>query len=350
MVNQADWRGEVPRGTGVVDGSGTRPAVGRAVVPAPPSAPRQGRVLAPTPPLPFSPPLAPPPVLAQPRRPPSPVSYPGGGIPAGHPIGPSLRWVLGASSAARLRAVAEDLRRVAQPVTTCRRIVVAGVRSGAGATTLAALLGLAFATHRRDLTLAVDASGGSGSLAYRLGDAPAWSYQDLASVAGQPDVNQAGLLVRSRGQLSVLPHLPGAAIDDYWTASAALTRFCAVSVVDGGLPALGGIGYLGDAHAMVLAIPATMDSVRTALAWFAHTPPQVRCRAVPVLVGDVPAGGLRRAATVRALGTEVPTACLPYDRGLATATPVRPRRLRQQTVDASLQIAGTALTLACGAR
>jgi len=349
MVNQAGWRGEVPRGIDVADGGGTRPVgravVGRAVVPAPAIAPQRERLLAATPPMPFGPPVAPPPDPAQPAQSWSPV-----GIPAGRPVGPSLRRVLRASSAARLRAVAEDLRRVAQPVTTCRRIVVGGVGNGAGATTLAALLGLAFATHRRDLTLAVDASAGGGSLAYRLGDVPAWSHQDLASLAGQLDVNQAGQTVRSRGQLSVLPHLPGTAIDDYWTVSAALTRFCAVSVVDGGVSAPGGIGYPGGAHAMVLAIPATMDSVRTALAWFAGAPPQVRCRAVPVLVGDVSAGGLRRTATVRALGVEVPAACLPYDHGLAAAAPVRPRRLRQQTVDATLQIAGTALALASGAR
>ena len=373
-MTQSGWRGEAPRGTGPVDGNATRPAVGRADVSAPVMPFEPGRVSMPTPPMPFGPPAplgsppTPPPVPRPPAQlpvppPPAPayLAYPGGpsrggppggGLP-GRPLGPSFRRLLGANSPARLRAVEEDLRRVAQPVTTCRRIVVRGVCNGAGVTTLAALLGLVFATHRRDLTLAVDASVGSGSLASRLGDMPVWSYQDVASLAGEPDSSRVGQMVRSRGRLSVLPHSAGFSVDGSWTASTVLTRFCAVSIVDGGLAGPTGVGSLADAnagcHATVLAVLATMDGVRAALAWFARTPPQLRSRVMPVLVGDVSAGGLRRAATLRALSSEVPAACLPYDRGLAVAAvPVSARRLRQQTVDAVLHVAGAALTLACG--
>jgi hypothetical protein len=261
------------------------------------------------------------------------------------------RRALGATASAEAYEISNDLRQVVQPVTTCRRILVSGVRGGAGATTLAALLGLAYAGHRHERTLAMDVTSGNGSLSFRLGDAAVWSYHDVARLTQQPDLDQAARLVQSRGQLSLLPRPPAVDIDSYWTTSAVLTRFFSLAVVDGGYEALTAPGYLDRAHAHVLAIPATVDGVRTALAWMAAVGPEMWRRTVPVLVGHAPDSGLRLDATRRALDSAAaPATWLGYDRSLATGSALQPKRLSQQTIDTVLHIAGAALTRACGER
>jgi hypothetical protein len=271
--------------------------------------------------------------------------------PLGRAATRALRQALGASASADARGAADDLRQVVQPVTTCRRVLVGAVRGGAGATTLAALLGCAYAKHRDDLVVAMDAGRGHGSLGFRLDGAAAWSSADLAALAGLADVQAAARLVRGRGRLSVLPRPPGVDLDRYWSKSAALTRFLGVAVVDGGHDALTVPGHLDGAHSLVLAVPATVDGVRSALAWLEDADDGLSRRTVPVLVARAPHHGLRPAAAVRALSAGGPAATwLRYDPVLATGAPLDLPRLAADTVGAVLHVAGAALTSAIGGR
>ncbi|MEV4617880.1 hypothetical protein AB0J74_04060 [Asanoa sp. NPDC049573] len=256
------------------------------------------------------------------------------------------RRLLGARATAEAHAIAGDLGRVTQPVTTCRRVLVAGVAGGAGATTLAALLALAYTGHRRDRVLALDATAGGGSLPFRIGSAVRWSYPDL--VAAGPD--DAARVLRGGERLGVLDRPAGVDLDDFWTVGSWIARYYAVGVLDGGAEGATDPRYLAHMHSLVLAVPATVDGVRAALVWLDRAGPEVAGRTVPVLVGHAPVHGLRDGPALRALAAGTPAVPLAYDRSLATGAPLWPKRLGLPTVDAALRIAGLALTIACGGR
>jgi hypothetical protein len=331
-----DLHAEVLREMAGVDDRPPVTAVGRAVVsPAPPPPPAP-------PPAPVPPPPPPPPVLH-----PLVGRHPRGDTPQ-RAVGRVVRRALGATASADLHGAERDLHQVVRPVTTCRRVMVAAVRGGAGASTLAALLSLAYAGHRRDRTLLMDATTGCGSLAFRIGGSALWPYHELVELSYQPDPDRTAALLRARGPMSVMVRPPGEPVDAFWTISAVLTRFAGVAVIDGGNGALRELGYVEHAHALVLAIPATVDGVRTGLAWLAEARPEVRARTVPVLVSRSRVTGLRQGAVLRAMGGGVPATWLAYDRSLATGAPLRPRRLSQATVDTVRHVAGAALTVACG--
>ncbi|GIF50107.1 MinD-like ATPase involved in chromosome partitioning or flagellar assembly [Asanoa ferruginea] len=296
------------------------------------------------------------PLAAEPTPPPDPAAaaravraltgrHPRGEPPARAALRVARR-LLGARATAEAHAIAGDLGRVTQPVTTCRRILVAGVAGGSGATTLAALLALAFAGHRRDRVLALDATAGAGSLSFRLGSALHWSYPDLI----RSGLDGAAKVVGAGERLGVLDRPAGVALDDFWTAGSWIARYYAVSVLDGGAEGATDPRYLAHPHSLVLAVPATVDGVRAALTWLDRTGPEVAGRTVPVLVGHAPVHGLRDGPALRALCAGTPAVALEYDRSLATGAPLWPKRLGLPTVDAVLRIAGLALTIACGGR
>lgn len=263
--------------------------------------------------------------------------------------GRSLRRAFDPTASADVYGATEDLRRVTQPVTTCRRILVGGVRGGAGATTLAALLACAFVKHRNDLVLAMDAAPGHGSLEFRLDGTAVWTDADLAALAGRNDAREAAQLARGRGRLSLLPRPAGTDLDAYWEQAARLTRFYGVALIDGGHDSLTTPGYLDGAAALVLAVPATVDGARCALAWLDEADPGLWRRTVPVLVGRAPHSGLRRPAAVRALRAgETAATWLAYDPVLATGAPLDLASLAEETVRAVVRVAGAALTLAAG--
>jgi putative peptide zinc metalloprotease protein len=54
------------------------------------------------------------------------------------------------------------------PIATCRRVAVVSRKGGIGKTTTTLMLGHAYATHRMDRVVALDANPDAGSLAYRV--------------------------------------------------------------------------------------------------------------------------------------------------------------------------------------
>ncbi|HEV7712621.1 MAG TPA: hypothetical protein VGP16_30795 [Asanoa sp.] len=344
-MSQPGWYGEVMRDLDGGDGSQAQPAgwpalLNPAVELATTTLPAVGRARP-------APPAAPP---ADPAAAAKAVRALTGRHPHGEPPARAAlrvaRRLLGTRATAEAHAIAGDLGRLTQPVTTCRRILVAGVAGGAGATTLAALLGLAFTGHRRDRVLALDATAGAGSLSFRIGSAVHWSYPDLV----RSGLDDAARVIRASERLGVLDRPAGVDLDDFWTVGSWIARYYAVSVLDGGADGATDPRYLAHMHSLVLAVPATVDGIRAALTWLDRTGPEIAGRTVPVLVGHAPVHGLRDGPALRALSTGSPAVPLGYDRSLATGAPLWPKRLGLPTVDAVLRIAGLALTIACGGR
>jgi len=248
-------------------------------------------------------------------------------------IGQAARDLVTGAAAAREQA---ELAAGAQlPVTTGRRIAVVSPRGGAGRTTVAALLACAFAARRADHVLIADAEPGLGSLAWRLDVSPpadpaALGPRLLAARAGTlADVD--ALLPATAAGLRVLPAGAGTTGE----ITQALSRFFAVTVIDGGGPPT------PDAHAAVFVTPTTPDGVRsTAVAL-----DQWRGAAVAVLVARErvarpPSGALEHAG--------LPVVRLPYDRHLAAGEVLRLDRLAAATHREVMRLAGLALRAALG--
>lgn len=136
-------------------------------------------------------------------------------------------------------------------------------------------------------------------------------------------------------------------LDPYRALSATLMRFFGLAVIDAGHDAVVVPGHVGTGHSLVLAIPATLDGMRTAMAWYAETAPELRGRTVAVLVEHSPDAALyrRRAAdSLRAVGAQVHL--LSYDRSLAAGAPLQPGLLARKTTYAVVRIAAAALIVA----
>jgi hypothetical protein len=249
--------------------------------------------------------------------------------------------------AGEVHALTDDVHRIQQPITTCRRILVAGVRGGSGATTLAALLSYAYVRYRTDGTLALETTRGHGSLAYRLGAAMRLTATDASALVRRPPGEAAAALSQHQRRPTLLSR-PGALdLDAYRAVSTRLMRFFGLAVIDGGHDAVIQSGYLADGHSLVLAIPATLDGMRTALAWFAEVAPDLRARTVPVLVDQSPDSALNHAKAAESLrGAGVPACVLGYDRSLAAGAPLEPGRFARLTAPAVARIGAAALTLA----
>jgi hypothetical protein len=246
-----------------------------------------------------------------------------------------------------VHALTDDLHRMQQPITTCRRILVAGVRGGAGATTLAALLSCAYVRYRGDGALALETTRGHGSLAYRLGAAMRLTSEDASSLVRRPPGEAAAALSQHQRRPTLLSRPGTMDLDAYRDVSTRLMRFFGLAVIDGGHDAVIQPGYLADGHSLVLAIPATLDGMRTALAWFAEVAPDLRARTVPVLVDQSPDATLNHARATESLrGAGAPACVLEYDRSLAVGAPLQPVRFARLTTPAVARIGAAALTLA----
>ncbi|MFI9529103.1 hypothetical protein [Micromonospora rosaria] len=268
------------------------------------------------------------------------------------------------TTAAEVHALLDDLRRVQRPLTTCRRILVAAVRGGAGATTLTGLLATVFATYRGDGALALETTLGHGSLEFRFSEsgpaaAGVWTADQVAAMSQLPPSDVAERMSHEDHRVHLLPRPGHMGLDTYGEAARALMRFFGCAVIDGGHDALTQPGHLGTVHTVVLAIPATVDGVRTAGIWFRETDPELHARTVPVLMEVSPGSRLDPARVADALrdggGASAVRALdassgrphlLPYDRSLATGAPVRTGLLAHRTTPTVVRIAATALALA----
>jgi MinD-like ATPase involved in chromosome partitioning or flagellar assembly len=268
---------------------------------------------------------------------------------------------IGGSAAKATREAADIARELTAPVPTGRRIAVLGVRGGSGKSTVASLLASAYATHRGDRVLAVDADPDLGSLGLRLG---ATSPTSLVSLGRVPRVWQtldeaerclgrapsgAWLLSGDRDTATPESVTPNA----YLGVLHGISRYFAVTVVDAGAGMVTQLNQsvLGDAHAIVLATPASIDgvvSVRRALEWIREWNPQRLPQTVVALTAMSPqTSDIDMGRTVEAIAPfGVAPALLPYDRHLATGSTIEPWRLGERTRTAAVQLAAAALSRA----
>jgi MinD-like ATPase involved in chromosome partitioning or flagellar assembly len=283
--------------------------------------------------------------------------------PAGRRVLHRARELLGVQASREVREAVARAERLRQPVTTLRRLAVLSSRGGAGKTTVATLLATTLAGSRHDRVVAVDAAPALGSLALRAGAASPRPVAAFGRAA--PSVrafDQADPhLGRGHGGLWLLT---GGGADDrldlpaYRAAVAALSRFFAVLVTDCGPDPADelNLGVLGDAHALALVTPATVDGVvsaHQALGWLRTTPAAALVsRTVVVLSSQSPhAEGVdlkRGARTLASQGVRV--ARLPYDRHLAAGARIHPDLLGERTRAAAIGLAGDLLTFAMSDR
>ncbi|KUL34922.1 ATPase [Streptomyces sp. NRRL F-4489] len=271
----------------------------------------------------------------------------------------ALRRTLSSSAA---REVAEATRTAAvlqQPVTTGRQIAVTSIRGGSGKSTVAALLGTAYAHYRQDPVLFLEADPALGSLPLRLG-APSrrWTTSDIADLV-KPDMtllDVTGYLVQLPDNAWLLPASLGqigAMLDSraYERAVVALRRYFGVMVVDcETLPAEVARVALAASHSRVLTAPATPEGVSSTYAvlqWMRKLPRQVIAGTVVVLTELVPHQGLDLDEAARRIGTTGASVhVLPYDRHLAAGGPVRTELLAAPTREAAARIAADVFQLA----
>ena len=275
-----------------------------------------------------------------------------------------VRELLGVDASKAVREAMARAERLRQPVTTLRRLAVLSSRGGAGKSTVASLLATTLAGSRHDRVLAVDAAPDLGSLALRAGASSPQPAAEFGRSAPSP-----------RHFAEVEPHLgrgerglwlltgtggPGDRLDlaAYQAAVAALARFFAVLVTDGGPDPASelNLGILRDAHALALVTSATVDGVvsaHQALRWLRTTPAEELVgRTVVVLTSQSPHGegvDLKRGArTLASQGVRV--ARLPYDRHLAVGARIHPDLLGERTRAAAIGLAGDLLTFAVSDR
>lgn len=263
------------------------------------------------------------------------------------------------SSAARevadTTATAETLQ---QPVTTGRQIAVTSIRGGSGKSTVAALLGTAYAHYRQDPVLFVEADPSLGSLPLRLGaETLRWTTGDLAGIV-EPQMslldvtgylvqlpNNAWLLPGSQGQIGAMLETKA-----YERVMVSLRRYFGVTVVDcETLPAEVARVALSAAQARVLTAPATLEGVastHSVLQWMQGLPPHVIAGTVVVLSELVPHSGLDLAKAAQKLSsTGASVQVLPYDRHLAAGGAIRTELLAHATREAATRIAADAFRL-----
>ncbi|WP_432149070.1 MinD/ParA family ATP-binding protein [Streptomyces sp. bgisy029] len=335
--------------------SGTEriPAPTQQPAPAPTPAPRQ----IPAPP--------------RPRRPSAPDSRavvdnvlsgtarrPQRGEPVGVRITRAVRRIVSSSAAREVAELTRTAEALQQPVTTGRQIAVTSIRGGAGKTTVAALLGTAYAHYRQDPVLLVEADPALGSLPLRLGaETLRWTTADLADIV-EPQMSlldvtgylvqlpeNAWLLPGSQGQI-------GAMLDTtaYERVMVALRRYFGVSVVDcETLPAEVARVALSASQARVLAAPATLDGVTSTYAvlqWMQGLPRHMIDGTVVVLSTMVARPGIDVAAAAEKLrSTGAGVHVLPYDRHLAAGGVLRTELLARPTRLAAARLAAEVFQL-----
>lgn len=271
----------------------------------------------------------------------------------------ALRRMLYASATREVADATRTAELLQRPVTTGRQIAVTSIRGGSGKSTVAALLGTAYAHYRQDPVLFLEADPALGSLPLRLGaETVRWTTGDLADLVtpdmSLPDVtghlvplpDNAWLLPASQGQV-------GTGLDrrTYERAVVALRRYFGVMVIDcETLPAEVGRVALAAAHSRVLTSPATTEGVSSTYAvlrWMQELPRRLLAGTVVVLTELTPHPGIDLDAAARQLrSTGAAVHTLPYDRHLASGGPIRTTALAHPTRKAAARLAAEVFHLA----
>ncbi|MFH9611203.1 MinD/ParA family protein [Streptomyces sp. NPDC017448] len=340
--------------------SGRAPAPSASAAPATPWPAQQAA----------SPPAAAPP--ARTRRPvPSPDSRPvvdgalAGtarrplrGEPAAARASRAIRRIVSSSAAREVAELTRTAECIQQPVTTGRQISVTSIRGGAGKTTVAALLGTAYAHYRQDPVLLVEADPALGSLPLRLGaEALRWTTADLADIV-EPQMSLldvTGYLVQLPDNAWLLPGSQGrigAMLDTsaYERVMVALRRYFGVTVVDcETLPAEVARVALSASQARVLAAPATLDGITSTYAvlqWMQGMPRHMIAGTVVALTSMAARPGIDvEAAAEKLRSTGAAVQVLPYDRHLAAGGTLRTELLARPTRLAATRLAAEVFQL-----
>ncbi|WP_431771887.1 MinD/ParA family ATP-binding protein [Streptomyces cucumeris] len=270
----------------------------------------------------------------------------------------TLRRTVSSSAAREVAATTATAETLQQPVTTGRQIAVTSIRGGAGKSTVAALLGMAYAHYRQDPVLLVEADPALGSLPSRLGaESVRWTTGDLAGIV-EPQMSLldvTGYLVQLPGNAWLLPGSQGqigAMLDTaaYERVMVSLRRYFGVTVVDcETLPAEVARVALSASQARVLTAPATLEGVtstRAVLEWMRGLPRHMITGTVVALTELVPHSGIDLdKAAGRLADTGATVRVLPYDRHLAAGGPIRTDRLAHATREAAALLAADAFRL-----
>lgn len=270
----------------------------------------------------------------------------------------ALRRITSSSVAREVAELTRTAGLLQQPVTTGRQIAVTSIRGGAGKTTVAALLGTAYAHYRQDPVLLVEADPALGSLPLRLGaETLRWTTADLADIV-QPQMSlldvtgylvqlpdNAWLLPGSQGRIGTMLDTP-----TYERVMVTLRRYFGVTVVDcETLPAEVARVALSAAQARVLAAPATLDGVTSTYAvlqWMQGLPRPVIEGTVVVLSSMTARPGIDVDKAAERLGsTGVGVHVLPYDRHLAAGGPLSTDLLARPTRLAATRLAAEVFQL-----
>ncbi|WP_079032513.1 hypothetical protein [Streptomyces specialis] len=267
-----------------------------------------------------------------------------------------LRRTLLSSAARQTEEAARVARLIQQPITTGRQIAVTSIRGGAGKSTVAALLALAFAPHRHDPVLAVEADPALGTLARRLGATQVrWTCGDVARIIdpSMQITDVTGYLLPFAGGGWLLPGSRGTAgaqldVEIYRIVMTSLRRYFGTTVVDcETMPAEVARTALATTQARVLVSPATTAgavATRSVLDWLGGLHRSMLPRTVVVLAHTAPDMGLdprKAAAYLEAGGARV--VALPYDRALAGGGVIRTGLLGEATREAAALIAAESM-------
>ncbi|MFJ4170040.1 hypothetical protein ACIPY3_11045 [Paenarthrobacter sp. NPDC089714] len=240
---------------------------------------------------------------------------------------------------------------VEAPITTGRRVVVLGTAGGAATSTVTALLAKLLGSIRQEPVMAVDATDLHGRLLKYLGVEETALLSDLMRqytaqpVRTLPDAVAAAGTSGSRVFAVGRGDVPAAAdapigLQEWTDVSATLSRFMAVTIVDGGASPFSrhAAALLDSAHAVVLvspvgADPAKLQEMREDLM---GSYPDVQQVHVTVHSRQGHGGALADGV-------------LPFDRHLASAGTLQLGKLGARTRIAATELAGKALMAANGA-
>ncbi|MEU4178528.1 MinD/ParA family protein [Streptomyces sp. NPDC026589] len=280
------------------------------------------------------------------------------GEPAAARVSRAVRRIVSSSAAREVAEITRTAERIQQPVTTGRQIAVTSIRGGAGKTTVAALLGTAYAHYRQDPVLLVEADPALGSLPLRLGaETLRWTTADLADIV-EPQMSLldiTGYLVQLPDNAWLLPGSQGrigAMLDTaaYERVMVALRRYFGVTVVDcETLPAEVARVALSAAQARVLAAPATLDGITSTYAvlqWMQGLPRHMIAGTVVALTSTTSRPGIDvEAAAEKLRSTGATVHVLPHDRHLAAGGALRTELLARPTRLAATRLAAEVFQL-----
>ncbi|WGP10211.1 MinD/ParA family protein [Streptomyces sp. SH5] len=273
-------------------------------------------------------------------------------------ISRALRRIVSSSTAREVAELTRTAEQIQQPVTTGRQIAITSIRGGAGKTTVAALLGTAYAHYRHDPVLLVEADPALGSLPLRLGaESLRWTTADLADIV-EPQMSLldvTGYLVQLPDNAWLLPGSQGrigAMLDTtaYERVMVALRRYFGVTVVDcETLPAEVARVALSAAQARVLAAPATLDGITSTYAvlqWMQGLPRHMIAGTVVALTSTASRPGIDvEAAAEKLRSTGAAVHVLPHDRHLAAGGELRTELLARPTRLAAARLAAEVFQL-----